>query len=102
MVSMLCLSPRDAKLEPIILVVLRGAVFPPAELRGFALCVIFPLDACAFGFVRAVFDFAVFALDTTLRERLEELLFDVLRAAAFLPELILFFLVFFLVAILQV
>ena len=100
MVSTLCPSPRDAKLEPIILLVLRGAVFPAAELRGFALCAIFPLDVCAFGFVRAVFDFAVFPLDTALREPLEELLFDVLRAAAFLPELSLFFLVFFLVAIL--
>ena len=51
-------------------------------------------------FVFAVLVFAVLAFDETLREPVEAALFEFLSGAIFLREL--FFLVFFLVAIVQV
>jgi hypothetical protein len=105
MVSTLCPSPRDAKLEPMIRVLFRGAVLPTAEPRGFTFFVTLGAEVRAFGFTVAgftvaVFAFALFALAKTLREPVEEALFECLRIAIFLREL--FFLVFFLVAMPQV
>jgi len=92
---MLWPSPRDARLDPIILVLFRGAVLPAAA-RGFTLFAALTREVRVLGFVLTVFDFAVFAFDETLRETFEAALFEFLRGAIFLREL--FFLVFFLVA----
>jgi hypothetical protein len=100
MVSTLCPSPRDAKLERIILPVFRGAVRPAAAVSGFAFFVALAGEVRVFGFAFAVFDFAVLAFAETLREPVEAVLFEFFRGATFLRELL--FLVFFLVAMPQV
>jgi len=83
-----------------ILVLFRGAVLPAAVLRGFAFFVVFAWETRVLGFVLAVFAFAVFAFDETLREAFEAALFEFLRGAICLRDL--FLLVLFLVAMTQV
>ena len=83
-----------------ILVVFRGTARPAAALRGFAFIVALTVEVRVFSFVFAVFDFAVFAFGETLREPLVAALFEFLRGAILLREL--FFLVLFLVAMIQV
>jgi hypothetical protein len=98
MVSTLCPSPRDAKLERIILVVFRGAFLPAAAASGFAFFVAFACEVRVLGFALVVFDFALFVFAEG--ELPETARLEFLRAATFLREL--FFLVFFLVAMPQV
>ena len=100
MVSTLCPSPRDAKLERIILVVFRGSFLPAAAVGGLAFFVAFACEVRVFGFALVVCDFALFVFAESLRELPETARLEFLRAATFLREL--FFLVFFLVAMPQV
>jgi hypothetical protein len=95
MVSTLCPSPRDAKLERIILVVFRGAFLPAAAVSGFAFFVVFACEVRIFGFALAVFDFAFLVFAESLRELPGTARLEFLRAVTFVREL--FFLVFFLV-----
>jgi hypothetical protein len=84
MVSTLCPSPRDAKLERIILVGFRGAFLPAAAVRGFAFFVDLACEVRFFGFALVVFDFALFVFAESLRELPETAGLEFLRAATFL------------------
>src|SRR3984893_11835465 len=92
MVSTLCPSPRDARLDPIMRVLFRGTGRPSAAPRGLVFFVAFACEVLVFSFALVVFDFALFVFAESLRELPEMARLEFLRAATFLREL--FFLVF--------
>src|ERR1700730_12071143 len=99
MVSTLCPSPRDAKLPRMIRVLFRRAVLP-ATARVVALFAPLVGEVCVSDFVFIAFVLFVFAV--SFRDALETTPFEFLRTAAFLRELLLLVLIFFLVAIYKV